>query len=129
EATNACDDPSVTLTVANGTLTNRGSLTSRVGDGFGASRNIDAHLDNSGAININLNTDFSKLNGTFTNTGTITITPGQTLRMASTGQTFNQDGGALTTGTTLTPNGGGTSAPPDSGLQMPKGGAFNFNGG
>ncbi|MDP6718688.1 MAG: hypothetical protein QGF59_08570, partial [Pirellulaceae bacterium] len=75
-------------------LTNAASgvINSNVGSGGG--RNIYAHVDNDGTVNINKTTGLGKTGGVYTNNGTTTIASGKTLSFGSS-SVFNQDSGLL----------------------------------
>jgi hypothetical protein len=74
----------VALTISAGTLNNAGTI--NVTAGMGGTRSIDGSLSNSGTLNLTgggLTIVPSGTNGTFTNTGKITVTTGQTFEVTS----------------------------------------------
>ncbi|MDP6717663.1 MAG: hypothetical protein QGF59_03370, partial [Pirellulaceae bacterium] len=82
------------LTVNTGTLTNTASGVINSNLGSGGGRNIYAHVDNGGIVNINKTTVLGKTSGVYTNNGTTTIASGKTLNFGNS-SVFNQNGGSL----------------------------------
>ena len=79
------------LTLGTGTLTNTGTL--RTNGGSGGQRILATDLINSGTLQFNQATSFSKVNGVYTNLGQMTSPT--TAVMSGSGQIFNQNGGTM----------------------------------
>jgi hypothetical protein len=81
------------ILLTSGALVNIGRI--EVNPGTGGQRMLTSDLNNQGSFAVNAPALFSKTNGVYTNTGTLTIAAGQTLAIASGNQVLNQNGGLL----------------------------------
>jgi uncharacterized repeat protein (TIGR01451 family) len=84
---------SETLVVANGTLTNTGTIA--VNPGTGGGRTMTASLLNRGSLNVAQTLTLATNGGVYTNEGQITIAANQKLLMNGQTQTFTQRGGNI----------------------------------
>lgn len=92
------------LIVSSGTLTNTGTITTG-----GANVYIDANLTSSGILNFSGPTHLSKIGGTYTSSGSLTVASGQTLYVDGDSSTLTiQSGSTFTNGGTVSVASGST---------------------
>ncbi|MCX8158004.1 MAG: PA14 domain-containing protein [Verrucomicrobiae bacterium] len=84
------------LTVNNGTLTNRLGGTIAVNGGNGGPRTISANLLNEGLLSVNTGLTLSRANGVYENLGYIFINNGGSISLSGQNQIFRQRGGSIT---------------------------------
>ncbi len=126
-AANVANDGSIVMTNGDGcgnnatvnvgpgaTLTNSGALTSELA--HGGSRTITGNLSNAGTLHVAANSSYGGSGATLTNTGTIVVSEGVTLRVSGPANVTNEagtidgPGTLMQSGGTFTENAGTTGA-------------------